>query len=181
MKEITRKKKILLALLAANVAILGALWATGEPELFTFNTTKSIPLGLYRLTSSETDPLAVFCATGDQFALARARGYLAHSHSCPNDFIPMIKPIVARPGDTVTVSAGGIAVNGTTLPNSRAEDFDHLHRPMKPWPTGTYHVMQDTVWVVSSYNEHSFDSRYFGPISISLIQHYAHAIWQVNK
>jgi conjugative transfer signal peptidase TraF len=179
--KISRKKKIILSILAANVIALAGLWLAGEPDLFTLNTTKSIPLGLYRLTHKDTDPLAVFCATGEQFAVATARGYLAHSHSCENNFMPMIKPIVARPGDTVTVSQNGISVNGSLLPNSRAEAFDHLHRPLEAWPNGTYHVMQNTVWVVSSYSEHSFDSRYFGPISTRLIQHHAHPIWQVNE
>ena len=87
------------------------------------------------------------------------------------------KPGVAFPGDEVEVSANGIRVNGHLLPNSAGRFRDHLQRPLDPWPYGTYKVERGTVWVVSSFNSYSFDSRYYGPIPNSAIRHHLRPLW----
>ena len=61
------------------------------------------------------------------------------------------------------VSGRGIAVNGLLLPNTAPKTMDSQGRPMKSWPYGQYRVPLGLVWVASSYNSWSFDSRYFGP------------------
>ena len=38
--------------------------------------------------------------------------------TCPDGFSPLIKPVIAWPGDTVEISASGIVVNGQPLPNT---------------------------------------------------------------
>jgi conjugative transfer signal peptidase TraF len=81
-----------------------------------------------------------------------------------------MKPVVAIPGDTVNVSERGIAVNGKLLPNTAAKTKDSQGRPMTPWPFGTYRVAPGVIWVASSYNPWSFDSRYFGPIPVRIIR-----------
>src|ERR1039458_9228634 len=43
---------------------------------------------------------------------------------------------------------------------------DGIGRPMPLIPLGTYAVLPGTVWVISSYNRFSFDSRYFGAIHL---------------
>ena len=75
-----------------------------------------------------------------------------------------MKPVVASAGDIVEVSSRGITVNGVLLPNTAPKTKDSKGRPMQPWPSGQYRVSAGFVWVASSYNPWSFDSRYFGPI-----------------
>jgi conjugative transfer signal peptidase TraF len=83
-----------------------------------------------------------------------------------------MKPIVARAGDVVTVSEQGIGVNGRLLPNTAPLRTDTHGRPLTPWPFGRYVVTADTVWVASSHNLRSFDSRYFGPVPTAGIRDY---------
>jgi len=45
-------------------------------------------------------------------------------------YAPLLKPIAARAGDTVTVSEAGVAVNGKLLPNSKQYPKDGIGRPM---------------------------------------------------
>ena len=81
-----------------------------------------------------------------------------------------MKPVVARFGDTVEFSKKGVAVNRRLLPNTAPRETDTQWRPLQPFPFGLYVVERGTVWVASTYNPRSFDSRYFGPIPESLIR-----------
>jgi conjugative transfer signal peptidase TraF len=92
-------------------------------------------------------------------------------------YAPLLKPISARYGDTVTVSGSGIAINGRSLSNSKQYAKDALGRPLPQVPEGTYPVLPGTVWVISSYNRFSFDSRYFGPIRLDERVRYANPLW----
>lgn len=76
----------------------------------------------------------------------------------------MMKPIAAQPGDTVEFTSRGFVVNGKALPNSAPLNVDTDGRSLHHGPFGKYRVETATVWVVSSYNLRSFDSRYFGPV-----------------
>jgi type IV secretory pathway protease TraF len=80
-----------------------------------------------------------------------------------------MKPIIAKPGDHVQLTAAGISVNGRFLANTAPLTMDTQHRPLQHFPYGRYTVGKGEVWVASSYNFHSFDSRYYGPVSILLI------------
>ena len=82
-----------------------------------------------------------------------------------------MKPIVASAGDKVKVTSWGISVNGKLLPNSAPRGLDTYQRSMPQWPAGEYLVKPGTVWVISSFNDRSFDSRYFGPIYLSSTLH----------
>lgn len=81
-----------------------------------------------------------------------------------------MKPIAAVAGDTIDVAADGVAINGKLLANSAPRPLDTKNRKLQHWPFGEYQVAPGTIWVISSYNARSFDSRYFGPISTSSIR-----------
>lgn len=132
------------------------------------NTTPSIPLGLYMRTS---DPggYAVFCPQGDIVSVANERGYRS-AGSCPDGFVPLVKPIVARVGDVVTLNAFGIAVNGELLPNTTPLHLDSKGRVLNSFPYGVYAVKSGEIWVASSYNVASFDSRYLGPVATNSVR-----------
>jgi conjugative transfer signal peptidase TraF len=88
-----------------------------------------------------------------------------------------MKPIAAVAGDRVEVTTNGIRVNGKLIPNSTAHLKDHHGRPLKPWPSGEYIVPDGSLWVISDFNNWSFDSRYFGPIPCALVQHRLRPFW----
>jgi conjugative transfer signal peptidase TraF len=107
--------------------------------------------------------------------MAITRGYRAQG-ACPDGGTPLLKPVVATAGDLVDVLADGIVVNGVRVPNTAPLPADTKHRPLTHWPFGRYAVSAGMVWVASSYNDRSFDSRYFGPVPVAAIRNRARPV-----
>ena len=135
------------------------------------NLTASLPEGLYKIVQPGESNLIVFCPNGFASSFSIERGYRLEGN-CPDKHAPLLKPIVARSGDTVTVMPTGIYVNGRRLAKSQQYTTDSLHRQLPRFPAGTYTVQQGTAWVISSYSSTSFDSRYYGPIDLAQVVHY---------
>jgi conjugative transfer signal peptidase TraF len=144
------------------------------------NTSSSLPLGLYVRTQSESATLIEFCPTEPFASLSRARGYRTSGFSCPDRAAPLLKPVIARPGDIVAVSADGLTVNGNLLPKTAPLPADAAGRPLTCWPTGVYRVQTGTVWVASTYSRGSYDSRYMGPIDIRIVRGRLRPLWLLH-
>ncbi len=140
-----------------------------------WNSTASLPLGLYRVANYTTN-YVIFCPTGAVAQVSDGRTDRG-AGSCPDGRAPILKQIAARPGDIVQVSPAFIAVNGRRLKNTQQYRQDSQKRPMPLVPRGTYTVQAGTLWVLSEFNPTSFDSRYFGPIRSSDINHYVRPIF----
>jgi len=134
-----------------------------------FNVSESLPGLIYIVTSDNSSPVVEFCPVGSFAELSKERGYRRRG-VCPDGASPMLKPIVVRDGDTVEVSAHGIAGNRTLLHNAAPRTTASRGRTLTPWPFGKYDVAPGFVWVAYQYNPLSFDSRYYGPIPISQIR-----------
>jgi conjugative transfer signal peptidase TraF len=91
--------------------------------------------------------------------------------------VPLLKPIVAVAGDRVVLSNEGMRVNGRLLPKTAPLFHDAAGRSLHPWPFGVYVVEDGAVWVASTYNRGSYDSRYMGPIKISQIRARLRPLW----
>jgi len=148
-----------------KVFILAVTPALGAFALFRttdlrINTSVSLPVGLYQVSSEGS--IVEFCP--DDHGLSAQRHYRAKG-ACPDGAVPLLKPLVARPGDDVVVSSAGVAVNGKLLANTAPLRHDSEGRPLAHWPFGHHTVAPGTLWVASSYNARSYDSRYFGPIA----------------
>jgi conjugative transfer signal peptidase TraF len=133
------------------------------------NCSTSLPVGLYQVTSGPGATLVEFCPAEPFASIANSRRY-RQAGACPDGGSPLMKPVVARRGDSVQISWRGVAVNGKEIPNSAPLPGDTAGRQLTPWPFGTYTVAAGTVWVVSDYHPRSFDSRYFGPVPEALIR-----------
>lgn len=142
------------------MTLLSSFFIAGKAGI-RLNGTLSLPVGLYIQGSGN---IVEFCPPPPYSVLATARGYRTQGN-CPDGASPLAKPIIAREGDIVDFSALGIVVNGHLVPNTTPRAADTKGRTLEHWPFGRYIVARDTVWVASSYNPRSFDSRYFGPIS----------------
>ena len=162
----SRLKAPALALAITSLAAFG-LCAWGGIR---FNSTGSLPVGLYRLSTAADANLAEFCPPEPLSRLSVVRQY-RNRGNCPDGDNPLMKPIVASPGDVVVLSESGLKVNGKLLGNTAPRSQDSKARPLPHYPFGTYRVSSGTVWVASSYHRLSFDSRYFGPIPTSIIRH----------
>lgn len=157
--------------LCSGGIVVGLLAAGFQLAGIRVNASASLPIGLYQTTSDTAANLVEFCPSGPDATLSANRAYRAKGN-CSDGAEPLMKPVVAVPGDVVEVSPQGIAVNGRLLPNSAPRYSDTKNRALQHWPFGTYGVSPGTAWVVSSFNSRSFDSRYFGPIPVISIRSY---------
>lgn len=171
-------KRTAMALGAIVAATVGASLASVLG--IRINTSYSLPMGFYVRTSDPRASLIEFCPEGRYAVESSVRGYRTGGF-CPDGAVPLLKPVVAKPGDTVEMSAGGIAVNGHLLPQTAPVAKDRLGRRLDAWPNGRYTVAEGAVWVASSYNRGSYDSRYMGPIPSRLIRSRLKPLWTLRR
>ena len=174
----TAKRCIIVRIAISTSAVFAAVLSLGAIVGVRINiASNSLPPGFYRIVPPGRGSDLLICPTGIAESVSIGRGYRPKGAGCGDGYAPLLKPISARYGDTVTVSSAGIAINGRLLSNSKQYPKDALSRPLPQVPTGTYPVLPGTVWLISSYNRFSFDSRYFGPIPLDEKVRYANPFW----
>lgn len=151
---------------------IAAVLAASGPLLW--NDSPSLPIGLYK--QAHDGNIAGWCPDGPAAAQALQRNY-RHAGICADGGQPLLKPIVARSGDRVELDPEGLWVNSVLLPNSAPMVKDSAGRPLEHYPYGHYSVEPGQVWVISSHDRRSFDSRYFGPVQEASIQGHYRPLW----
>jgi conjugative transfer signal peptidase TraF len=172
---------------AIGVVVCGlAATASAVGEL-RVNLSPSIPVGVYvarpvpsRAVLLPRGQLVALCLGETLAAWARARGYLRRG-SCPDGSSPIGKPIFGIAGDTLEVTRAGISRNGVPAARTRALDTDAAGRPLPRVPPGRYLVPPGEIWVVSSYDTRSWDSRYFGPVPLRAVISLLRPLWTVRS
>jgi conjugative transfer signal peptidase TraF len=131
------------------------------------NISPSAPLGLYRIVDEPVarGVLVVACVSPAAARLARERGYLGEG-SCPGGTQPVLKLVGAVPGDLVDLEPDGVAVNRARLPDSAPAVSDSRGRPLPHAPWGRTVVAPGEIWLMGVGTTRSWDSRYFGPVSL---------------
>lgn len=121
------------------------------------NPTPSLPKGIYHLAPGvpEKNDLVSFCLGGEFAELALERGYLEPG-SCPSGLRPLLKRLVALPGDSVDSSAFPI----------RSVDSHGRTMSAAPLPG----VVPLGMALVLADHLGSFDSRYFGFVPLDSLQ-----------
>lgn len=136
------------------------------------NTTRSIPLGLYRMSH---DPIVkgayvLWCPPErSEFDLAKERGYIGAGF-CPGGYGYMMKKVVASHHDVVSVTEDGVAINGILMPASQPVEADSLGRPLPRFRVTDHRLGPSELLLMSDTNSRSFDARYFGPVHRDHIQ-----------
>lgn len=155
-----------LVLLACS-AIAGTTWHWG----LRLNASRSAPRGLYRMLTAAPSrgAFVAVCLPPDVARFGRVRGYLGPG-DCPGGVQAAIKQVVAMPGDIVDVSPAGIRVNDRRLPNSATSAVDSASRPLPHVPWGRHPVPPEQVWLLGTGDARSWDSRYFGPLSLAHVR-----------
>lgn len=135
-----------------------------------FNTSTSMPRGLYRLVPGTVRRWATVaaCLPAEIAKTGMQRHYLA-AGSCPGGAEPVVKAIAAVSGDRVEVTAVAVLVNGVALPHSRPLERDLGHRELRAYKNGEHLLVRGEVWLYSPYEERSWDSRYYGPVRLENI------------
>jgi conjugative transfer signal peptidase TraF len=129
-----------------------------------------MPLGLYLETAAtlERGSTVLLCLPDRIAQVGRSRGYLP-AGGCPDGSSPVVKQVLALPGDVVELQEQFLAVNQREVVGSRIQDSDTLGRPLDHAPFGPWPVRDGELWVIGLNRERSWDSRYFGPIPLASV------------
>lgn len=156
---------------AGAAAVLGALAAVAHQTGVVINTTASLPLGLYRAIDA---PLArgayvKFCPPPSAlFDEAARRGYL-HAGFCPGGYGPLLKRVLAVPGDRVQVAGDGVRIDGRFVPLSAPMWADGGGRTLPRYVQDRV-LNSSELMLMSDISPVSFDARYFGPVDRAQVQ-----------
>jgi conjugative transfer signal peptidase TraF len=142
----------------------------------TYNSTESVPVGVYRVRPLRGDPhhgdVVGVCLTRSAASLARERGYVhpqglepwVYGARCGTGLAVIGKPIAGVPGDTVYVSRAGVFVNGRPLANGSILLRDRAGRQLPHAEWGVRVLGPGEFWIQSSFTSRSYDSRIYGPV-----------------
>lgn len=163
------------ALAIAGVASVGLTAHAFDVHV---NWTESMPVGVYQRVDAQLErgSWVVFCLDGEPAEVAFARGYVIRG-TCPSGVQSIFKRIAAIPGDRVEVGARGVAINGAPVQRSALRQVDFRGRPLTPFSRGESVLPEGRYFVLGTNLEHSWDSRYFGPIEVSQITGSAAPVW----
>lgn len=153
-------------------ALLGFAGAAIFPvsPRFIWNASASVPIGLYAIRPAgalQVTELVVVRPPTPLASFLDARRYLPKG-------VPMLKRILALPGQTVCRSDRTITVDGIAM--GEALDHDRRGRALPTW-RGCRVVASDEVFLMNWQSEDSFDGRYFGPLPASTIVGRADPLW----
>lgn len=169
MKHLLKHIAVGTVVTGVSVLLLGTVaCATGVR----INATKSIPVGLYRLTSDpvEKGAYVMFCPpqTG-VFDYAKKRGLIGAGF-CPGGYGYMMKRVLAAKNDAVSISDEGVRVNDELLPHSTPIKTDKAGQPLPRFQADRFTLGSSELLLMSDVCRTSFDGRYFGPINRSQIK-----------
>jgi conjugative transfer signal peptidase TraF len=142
----------------------------GASPRYMWNVSNSVPIGLYRLqpvTKLSVTELVAVQPPDLLAAFLDLNGYLPIG-------VPMLKRVLALPGQTVCRNGLAIAVDGIDV--GQAQERDGRGRPLPSWQ-GCRVIADDDVFVMNWQSEDSLDGRYFGPLSASAVIGRAVPVW----
>ena len=173
-----RARLVLAGLSACGLAALA--WASFVHPLprLTYNPSDSVAVGWYRIDSFDprtaslprplsVDSIVLVPLPATAAALAAQRGYLPTR-------VPLLKRVGAVAPQHVCIVAGQVRIDG--VPTAAALPADRLGRPLPSWPH-CRPLAEGELFLLSVTNPASFDSRYFGPVSASVLIGVAHPVW----
>jgi conjugative transfer signal peptidase TraF len=147
--------RMTLTAMLAGAAALIAPTVLGTTPLYVWNSSDSVPIGLYRLRPTDNLFVTELIAVQPPEPLATfldLNGYLPAG-------VPMLKRVLALPGQTVcrnglTISVDGIDMGDALLRDGRG-------RPLPVWQ-GCHAVGAEELFLMNWQSEDSLDGRYFG-------------------
>ncbi len=169
-----RVRLVLAALAACGLAALA--WAAFvQPDVrIVYNPSDSVPVGWYRIEPAHALHVGSIVLTtlpADAAALAAQRGYLP-SH------IPLLKRVGAIAPQHVCIVNGIVRID--SVPVAAVRRADGWGRPLPSWPQ-CRPLAEGELFLLSSTNPASFDSRYFGPIRADAVIGVAHPVWLESR
>lgn len=173
------RARIVVATLTA-VGFAALAWASFVSPLprLIYNPSDSVAVGWYRVEPFDShtaslprrlsvDSIVLVPLPAEAAALAAQRGYLPVR-------VPLLKRVGAIAPQLVCVVGGIVRIDG--VPSAVMLRADRLGRPLPSWQH-CRRLEPGELFLLSTTNPASFDSRYFGPVSASTVIGVAHPVW----
>ncbi|MCK1356296.1 S26 family signal peptidase [Bradyrhizobium sp. CW7] len=165
----TGRLKILATTFGAAASLVATIVLEPLP-LYIWNASESVPIGLYRLRPANQFQVTELIAVQPPEPLASfldLNGYLPLG-------VPMLKRVLALPGQAVCRS--GLAILVDDIPVGEARDRDGRGRPLPKWQ-GCRVVGDDELFLMNWQSDDSLDGRYFGFLPASSVIGRAFPVW----
>ena len=161
------KRRILLITLAST-SILAVSLFVKIPIKVIYNPTESAPKGYYLIVNSTIQKGDYVLANIPMQAriLAEKRQYLPKG-------VPILKPVMAGYGDHICIRNDRVFINGRAL--AMLFKKDSRGRKLLPWKG--CRKLSDEFFLISTYTNRSYDSRYFGPVTREKVIGKAVPLW----
>jgi len=158
-----------LAVAGCGAILLAALSAAPHRPRLLWNTTRSAPLGLYRVAAAAPVKAGDWVVARPPPALA---GWFARRGYLPSG-VPLVKRVAAVAGDRVCRRGDLVTVDGR--PAARALERDHRGRVLPVW-RGCVALQVGEVFLLNAAAD-SLDGRYFGVSRASDVVGRATPLW----
>ena len=135
-----------------------------------YNPSDSVPRGWYRIEPADAlqvGSIVLARLPAPAATLAAQRGYLPAG-------IPLLKRVGAVAPQRVCMEGESVRIDDVTV--GTVMRADGQGRPLQAWPQ-CRRLVRGELFLLSSTNPASFDSRYFGPIAAANVIGRAQAIW----
>jgi conjugative transfer signal peptidase TraF len=165
----TRRWTTLIAMFLGAAALIVPI-GFETPPLYLWNASGSVPIGLYRLHPADNLFVTELVAVQPPEPLATfldLNGYLPAG-------VPMLKRVLALPGQTVCRS--GLTVSVDAIEMGEARELDGRGRPLPKWH-GCRVVGENELFVMNWRSVNSLDGRYFGFLPASAVMGHAVPVW----
>jgi conjugative transfer signal peptidase TraF len=166
--------RFILALMCSGVAAAAVPPRIGAAPSLIWNVSASVPIGLYLVTPPDRLRVTHLVVVEPSRALA---DFLAERSYLPRG-VPLLKRVLALPGQTVCRRNLTIIVDGIEVGTAR--EIDHLGRALPVWQ-GCRSIADDMIFVMNWQSPNSLDGRYFGPTPITSIVGRATPLWTAEE
>lgn len=155
---------------ALSSITLGTSAFVDPPKMLMWNASASAPIGLYLVQSADSLDVTDLVAVAPPPLIAEFmadRGYLPLG-------VPMMKRVLALPGQTVCRHGFDIIAYGSTIGHAR--ERDNAGRKMPVWQ-GCRRIGDDELFLMNFDVPDSVDGRYFGPFPRGFVIGRARPVW----
>lgn len=174
MRSRGRARIVVMSLSVCGLAALGwAFRASPLPRLI-YNPSDSVAVGWYRVdpytrggAAPQVGDLVLVPLPANAAALAAQRNYLPLG-------IPLLKPVAAVAPQKVCVVGDQVRIEGRVV--ATVLRTDSRGRLLHAW-SQCRRLRPGELFLLSTSNPASFDSRYFGPVRASTVLGVAHPLW----
>lgn len=149
-----------------------------------FNPSSSEVQGyyfVYKTNDYQVGDTVLLCITDKRYVtILHQLGLPYASDSCNSNMPYLLKRIVAKAGDKITINQHGMVINNKLQMTSLSYNYYHgLY--LRPFKVRTKLILKDGQYLVLGIGVNSYDSRYFGIVYKHDIHYRAILLWQIAK